>query len=290
MAQKAKKKAAKKTSTKKTGVKKAAKASAKKAPAKKAASSKRVAKLVSKVEQAKRDLVIANRILAMEHVVDAYGHASIRHPEDAGRFFLARSLSPELVTTDDIVEYTLDGKAINDTRPPYLERFIHGALYEKRPDVNNVVHAHAEALLPFGLTATPLKPVTHMSGSMGTEVPVWDIADKFGNGTNLLVTNRDQGLDLADKLGNNKVVLMRGHGFSAVHQHLVGLVTMAVYLPANARVLLESLRLGHVRYMSDEESAARFDSDPMAPAARRGWRYWAKKAGVGDLLADWDRA
>lgn len=281
-------KKAAKTSPKKSGAKKA---SVKKAPAKKIGkkAAKKTARLVSKVEQAKRDLVIANRILAMEHVVDAYGHVSCRHPEDAGRFFLARSLSPEMVTLDDIVEYTLDGKAVSDTRPPYLERFIHGALYEKRPDINNAVHAHAEALLPFGLTATPLRPVTHMSGSMGTDVPVWDIADKFGNGTNLLVTNRDQGLDLADKLGRNKVVLMRGHGFSAVHPHLIGLITMSVYLPVNARVLLESLRLGHVRYMSDEEAAARFDNDPMAPAARRGWRMWARKAGVGDLLADWDR-
>jgi len=280
-----------KKAVKKTGTKKATKkAPAKKVPARKTAVKKtKIAKLVSKLEQAKRDLVIANRILAMEHVVDAYGHVSIRHPEDAGRFFVSRSLSPESVTMDDIVEYTLDGKAVSDTRPPYLERFIHGALYEKRPDVNNVIHAHAESTLPFGLTATPLRPVIHMAGSIGGEIPVWDIADKFGNGTNLLVTNRDQGLDLADKLGRNKVVLMRGHGFSAVHAHLIGLITMSVYLPTNARVLLESLRLGHVRYMSDEEVAARFDNDPMAPAARRGWRLWAKKAGVADLLADWDR-
>jgi HCOMODA/2-hydroxy-3-carboxy-muconic semialdehyde decarboxylase len=281
------KKAAKKTGAKKSAAKKATikKAPAKKAPVKKA----KVGKLVGKVEQAKRDLVIANRILAMEHVVDAYGHVSIRHPEDAGRFFVSRSLSPESVTVDDIVEYSLDGKAISDTRPPYLERFIHGAMYEKRPDVNNVIHAHAEATLPFGLTATPLRPVTHMAGAMGGDIPVWDIADKFGDGTNLLVTNRDQGLDLADKLGRNKVVLMRGHGFSAVHANLIGLITMSVYLPVNARVLLESLRLGHVRYMSDAEIEGRSDNDPMAPAARRGWRMWAQKAGVGDLLADWDR-
>jgi HCOMODA/2-hydroxy-3-carboxy-muconic semialdehyde decarboxylase len=284
------KKAAQKSGAKKTVQKASAKkASVKKAPARKAASGKKVGKLVSKVEQAKRDLVIANRILAMEHVVDAYGHVSLRHPEDAGRFFVSRSLSPESVTVDDIVEYTLDGKAIHDTRPPYLERFIHGALYEKRPDVNNVVHAHAEATLPFGLTATPLRPVSHMAGAMGAEIPVWDIADKFGDGTNLLVTNRDQGLDLADKLGRNRVVLMRGHGFSAVHANLIGLITMSVYLPVNARVLLESLRLGHVRYMSDAEIENRTDNDPMAPAARRGWRMWARKAGVGDLLADWDR-
>ena len=242
-----------------------------------------------KLDQAKRDLVIANRILAMEGVVDAYGHVSVRHPHDPGRFFIARSLSPESVTLDDIVEYTLDGKAISDTRPPYLERFIHGALYEKRPDVMNVIHAHAEATLPFGITKTPLRPVTHMAGAMGATIPVWDIEDKFGDVTNLLVTNREQGLDLAECLGPNRVVLMRGHGFSAVHSSFIGLTTLSVYLPVNARVLLEAMRLGEVKGMSANEIKARADNDPTAPAARRGWRMWAAKAGVAELLSDEDR-
>ena len=244
---------------------------------------------MDKVTQAKRDIVIANRILAMEGVVDAYGHVSVRHPEDPGRFFIARSLSPELVGLDDIVEYTLDGKAIGDTRPPYLERYIHGAMYEKRPDVTNVIHAHAEATLPFGITNVPLRPVFHMAGAIGGTIPVWDIEDKFGDATNMLVTNREQGLDLAECLGNNKVVLMRGHGFSAVHTSFVGLVTMSVYLPSNARVLLEAMKLGEVKGLSDNEIATRGKNDPNSPAARRGWRYWATKAGVGELLSDADR-
>ena len=51
---------------------------------------------MDKLDRAKRDLVIANRILAMENVVDAYGHISIRHPLDPGRYLLARSLSPDM--------------------------------------------------------------------------------------------------------------------------------------------------------------------------------------------------
>ena len=42
------------------------------------------------------DLVIANRILAHENVVDAFGHVSHRHPDDAGLYLLSRSRSPEL--------------------------------------------------------------------------------------------------------------------------------------------------------------------------------------------------
>src|SRR5215217_28406 len=162
-----------------------------------------------------RDLVIANRILANESIVDAYGHVRIRHPDKPNRFFLARSLAPELVDQGDIIEFTLEGEPVNDERPPYLERFIHGAIYEARPDVQAVVHAHAEDILPFGIAqATPLRPVIHSGSFIGANVPVWDIADRFGD-TDLLVANVEQGQDLAQCMGGANVALMRGHGFAA---------------------------------------------------------------------------
>ena len=111
------------------------------------------------IELAVRDLVVANRILAHEDVVDAYGHVSIRHPANPERFFLSCSRSPELVQRSDIMEFELDGAVVgDDERQPYLERFIHGAIYEKRPDINSVVHSHAEDVLPFGIAPTPLRP------------------------------------------------------------------------------------------------------------------------------------
>src|SRR5579885_2987985 len=97
-----------------------------------------------------KDLVIANRILAKEDIVDAYGHVSVRHPGNPKHFFLSRSLAPELIERDDIVEHDLEGNPVTDEkRSLYLERFIHGAIYEARPDVIAVVHAHAEDILPF---------------------------------------------------------------------------------------------------------------------------------------------
>ena len=97
-----------------------------------------------------RDLVIANRILAHEGVVDAYGHISVRHPERSDRFFLSGSRSPELVTLDDIIEYDLDCNPIDlRGRAQYTERPIHGGIYRKRPDVISVVHNHAYEVIPF---------------------------------------------------------------------------------------------------------------------------------------------
>ena len=189
-----------------------------------------------------KDLVIANRILAKEDVVDAYGHVSVRHPDNPKTFFISRSLAPELIEKDDIIEFGMDGQPVdkNEKRSPYLERFIHAAIMEARPDVNAVVHAHAEDMLPFGIAkATPLKPVIHSGSFIGPNVPVWDIADKFGD-TNLLVTNMAQGRDLAKMLAATRVALMRGHGFASAARSLIEVVRLSVYLPRNARALMRA--------------------------------------------------
>ena len=239
---------------------------------------------MSDPERAVRDLVIANRILANERVVDAYGHVSIRHPENAERYLLSRSRSPELVGPGDIMEFTLDGKPVGDDgRPPYLERFIHGAIYEARPDVQAVVHAHAEEVLPFTITTAPLRPVVHTASFIGARVPTWDIRDKFGD-TNLLVVNMAQGRDLAKCLGGDRVALMRGHGFAGAGRSLAEAVRIAVYLPRNARVLLEALRLGEVKGLSRGEIEAHAAFKPDEPSMWRAWEYWARRAGCGDLL------
>ncbi len=215
---------------------------------------------MSDLDRITRELVIANRILANENVVDAYGHVSVRHPDDPDRYLLARSVAPELVEPGDIIDFRLDGTPTREEkRALYLERFIHGAIYEARPDVVAVVHAHAEAVLPFTVTKTPLRPVIHSGSFMGAEVPVWDIADQFGD-TNLLVTNMAQGRDLARCLGRNNVTLMRGHGFAAAARSLIEVVRMSVYTPRNA---------GY---------------KPYSPETQRAWEYWARRAGCSDML------
>ena len=233
------------------------------------------------------DLVIANRILAREEIVDAYGHVSVRHPHNPAHFFLARSLAPELVTREDLIEFTLDGKPVDEqSRPLYLERFIHGGILEARADVTAVVHAHAEDILPFGVaSATPLRPVIHSGSFLGSHVPIWDIADKFGD-TNLLVTNVEQGQDLAHCLGTWNVVLMRGHGFAAAARSLIEVVRMAVFLPRNARALQRAKQLGgEIKYLSPGEIDARNRGyGPYSPETWRTWEYWANRAGVGHLV------
>ena len=114
---------------------------------------------MSKLDFILEELVTANRILANEGIVDSFGHVSARHPDNPQHYLLSRARAPERIERDDIVEYTFDGTAIDERgRAPYLERFIHGAIYEARPDVHAVVHNHSPSTIPFGVTARSSSP------------------------------------------------------------------------------------------------------------------------------------
>src|SRR5512138_3725823 len=162
--------------------------------------------------QALDELVTANRILAREGVVDSFGHVSIRHPDRSDRFVLSRARAPECIEVEDLMEFSLDGTAIDaGGRKPYAERFIHAAVYQAPPTVRAVVHNHSPSVIPFSVTSVPLSPLMHMCAGIGTSVPTWDSRTRFGD-TNLLVTNMEMAGDLAAALGELPVILMRGHG------------------------------------------------------------------------------
>jgi ribulose-5-phosphate 4-epimerase/fuculose-1-phosphate aldolase len=235
---------------------------------------------MTSLDRAINDLTIANRILAYHGVFDEYGHVSVRHPGDPGRFLLARDCAAAFVEPGDLLEFALDGTpASDDNRLLCAERFLHAAVYEARPDVNAVLCAGSEEVLPFSITPTPLRAMLGTVGDMGTYVPVWDIADKFSEGTDLAVSSMERARDLARRLGNHRMVLRRGVGFVTAGRTLNDTVKMSVYVPKNARVLAQSLRFGPVRPISQGEVDQRLAIDPESNAMRRGWEYWAHEAG-----------
>lgn len=230
----------------------------------------------------KRDLATANHILAHEGVVDGYGHVTMRHPGRADRFFMSRSRSPALVSTDDIMEFDLDCNPIDQGgRPIYAERPIHGAIYKARPEINAVVHNHAHEVLPYTVTEVKLRPMIHVAGLIGGEIPVWDIADRFGSETDLLVRTNEQGDDLARCLGPNSVVLMRGHGATVAGASLKEAVLAAVYLMVNAKLQAEAMRFGTVKYLSAGEIKSTGATSASPLSLDRVWEYWAARADAG---------
>ncbi len=190
-------------------------------------------------------LATANRILAHYDVLDGFGHVSMRDPVDPNRFLLSRNMASARVTPSDIMEFGLDGEPIDPQgRSAYLERFIHSSVYKSHPDVHAVIHSHSPSVIPFGVTKVPLRAIYHMGAFLGEGVPVFEIRDKFGDATSMLITNAEMGDALADDLGANSVVLMRGHGNVVVAPSLKLAVFRAVYTELNARLEAEALSLG----------------------------------------------
>jgi ribulose-5-phosphate 4-epimerase/fuculose-1-phosphate aldolase len=235
------------------------------------------------VESAIRDLVLANRILSRENVIDDFGHVSVRHPTDPGRYFLSRSRSPEIVTRDDIMEFALDGEPIaQNGRSMYAERAIHGAIYLARSDVQAVAHHHTRSVLPFTVADIPLKPVFHMGAVIGPHVPVWDSQPEFGD-TNMLIDALPKGHSLARVLGNGRVVLLRGHGSVCAARCLRSVCFVSIYLKENADLLLKTLPFGSPKYLTPGEIEKTADMllSPMPLA--RAWDYWLARAGFSGL-------
>ena len=232
------------------------------------------------LRQTIRQLVVANRILAHEGVLDVFGHVSVRHPERADRYLLSCSRSPELVTEEDILEFDLDSNPIDDGgRTLYSERPIHGCIYRTRADVSAVCHNHAHSLLPFGVTGVSLRPVFHVGAAIGAEVPTWEIRDEFGDATNMLVTDNERGSSLAKALGGSPTCLMRGHGSVAVARDLRSVVYVAITLMQNAAILTESLKMGAVNYLSSGEVDQLSKRVLESRSLDRAWNYWCQRAG-----------
>jgi HCOMODA/2-hydroxy-3-carboxy-muconic semialdehyde decarboxylase len=225
------------------------------------------------------DLVVANHILFDQGVVDAFGHISVRHDKRPDRFLLARNMAPGRVESNDIIEFTLDGEAVNAAgRKVYLERFIHGEIYRKRPDVMSVVHSHSHSVVPLSVVkGVRLQAIFHMAGFVGQGAPVFEIRDAGGDTTDLLISNNHLGRALADHFVGHDIVLMRGHGSTVVGGSIQQAVYRAIYTELNARYQLQAMQLGgEVTFLSEGESLACVQS--IEGQVKRPWDLWVEQA------------
>jgi len=225
------------------------------------------------------DLVAANRILSDQGVVDGFGHVSARHGEDATRFLLARSMAPGLVMPDDILEFDLEGNALEQRGSAlYVERFIHSEIYKAHPEVKAIVHSHSPSIIPFGVTKVPLRPIYHMSSFLGAGVPIFEIRETGGPATDMLIRNSELGAALARIIGKSAVVLMRGHGNVVVGDSVQQVVFRAIYTEVNAKLQAEALRLGagEIDFLNPDEAARATVTNNAVLS--RPWELWKRQA------------
>jgi ribulose-5-phosphate 4-epimerase/fuculose-1-phosphate aldolase len=227
-------------------------------------------------EEARMHCVLANRILAHEKILDAFGHVSIRNPENPGTFFISWATSPEFVTPDDLQECDFDGNVLsNASRRAYGERILHARIFKARPDVNAVCHGHPATLLPFLCTDIPYRPLTAGAAMFYEGVPVlreWDPE------SGLHIATIPAGDSLAETLGNKRAALIRSHGMVVVGENVQQMVVVAIALSGGAEAQYKILQLGVTpRYLSDEEAKKASDVALGAMGIERFWNYRVKK-------------
>lgn len=226
------------------------------------------------LDAARLEVMKANHILAAKGVVDAFGHASRRHPDDPDLFLMSRNLAPALVQETDILVHDLDGEPVSEPRARvFLERFIHGEIYRARPDVQAIVHSHTPAVLPFTVSRKfRLRPICHLCGFLAGATRPFDIASIAGPATDLLIRSAELGRALADHLGQTSVVLMRGHGFTCVGDTMAEAVFRAVYTGVNSQAQLAAIALGEPVYLTEQE--ARACEEATRGQCDRAWNLW----------------
>ncbi len=229
------------------------------------------------------ELILATRILADQKVLDAFGHVSVRHPRDPGRYFIPRHRAPELAEISDLIEMNLDSEPVRRSEfRLYSERVIHGEIYKARPEVNAVCHHHSHAVLPFCISGRALVPVFHLPAVIG-QVPFWDQRDEFGD-TDMLVVKPEEGASLARALGQNWMVLMRRHGATVAGTSLRELTFRTVFGCENAALQSQAMAHGHVDHLSPGEIALSSAHSLRPPSLGRAWDYWVRQVEKAGLM------
>jgi HCOMODA/2-hydroxy-3-carboxy-muconic semialdehyde decarboxylase len=234
--------------------------------------------VASNLIEVRRELSLANRIVAHEGIIDAFGHVSMRHPDNPNRYLLSRSRAPELVEPGDFIEYDLDSQPVREpSATQYSERVIHGEIYKARPDVNSVCHHHCPAFMPLLATGTDYVPVFHLGAVGGIKPPYWDQHDEFGD-TNMLVCKPEEGASLARRLGANWMVLMNRHGVTVAGTSVKDCVFRCVFSARNAEYQVRALTISdRIASLSPGETEKAGHIVVQTTGLTRSWEYWSMR-------------
>jgi L-fuculose-phosphate aldolase len=176
----------------------------------------------------------ACRILASEGYHDlTLGHVSARDPERPERMWIKRrGVTLAEVSPADVIEFELGADLRDASDDMHLEAVLHTEVYRRRDDVGAIVHGHPPYATAFAATDADLLHLTH-------DAVMFDRGLAVYNGSPDLITEPEQGSEVAEALGEQSVVLLRNHGVLIAHRDLPWMVLTAVTL--ERAVMLQSI-------------------------------------------------
>jgi L-fuculose-phosphate aldolase len=176
----------------------------------------------------------ACRILASEGYQDlTLGHVSARDHKRPERMWIKRrGVTLGEVTPADVIEFEIGADLRSASDEMHLEAVLHTEVYRRRDDVGAIVHGHPPYATAFAATDAELLHLTHDAVMFHRGVAVYD-------GSPDLITEPEQGSEVAEALGEHSVVLLRNHGVLVAQRDLPWLVLAAVTL--ERAVMLQSI-------------------------------------------------
>ncbi len=226
------------------------------------------------LEELRRDVALANRIVHAAGLVTGFGHVSGRVP-GTNTFVFPTRASPALADPKRLLMLDVDGNRVEGDGEPNTEFWIHARIYAARPEVDGVAHVHSPACVVLGQIGQPLLPIHNHGGMFADGVPLFE---RIG-----LIRTRELGDQVAATLGARRAMFLRGHGANVAESNVRRAAIVACFLEESAELQLRALAaLGgqaeRLRvFSSDETDRLREQLDSSGPM-NRAWEYYVALA------------
>ncbi|TWU49176.1 class II aldolase/adducin family protein [Rubripirellula reticaptiva] len=203
-----------------------------------------------------------DRIYRYRMTTTSGGNLSIR--DDEGNIWISPArVDKGALTRQDIVCVRADG-TVDGLHPPSSEFPFHKAIYQARPDIRSIVHAHPVALVAFSICRqTPNTRLFHQAHS---------VCGKLGFAPYACPGSEQLGSNIAATFAEGcDSVILENHGVVVGGESLASAFKRFEAFEFAGKTLVKASQLGNVRFLEDkklQQAANRgvdFDSyDPMA--------------------------
>ncbi|MGH9087066.1 MAG: class II aldolase/adducin family protein [Acidimicrobiales bacterium] len=233
------------------------------------------------MEQLRRELAVATRMLVDAGILNYSGHLSARVGGEAELLIQPVDEPRAGLRPEGVLRVRFDGTVVEGDGSPPSELAIHVGIYEARPDVGAVAHFHHDPTTAFSVVeGVAIVPVKNHASRWAAGVPVHPDPSH--------ISTPEQGAALAATLGSAHAALLRSHGEVVVAEDVTSCFTDVVHFVENADTLARARALGPVTPLGPEECERFLATFRRGRHARKVWRYaTAVAVAAGSVPGSW---
>lgn len=147
-------------------------------------------------------------------------------------------------SADDVVVLKLDGQVVEGQRKPSSEYLMHCIFYEKRRDINAIVHTHSKFATTLACLNWSIQPIHYLVGYAGKDIPCTKYI-KFGTS--------ELGEEALKVMGDRYACLLGNHGLLACGFDIAYAFDVAQQMEFVAEIYYRSKIAGEPLLLDDKE-------------------------------------